>query len=96
MGVSDPQLQLKPEVPTWNFFAPLRLIEMEADHRDDTYDTIKHQQHHTSFSQANRPPPSVLTSEVNLIQLQSQLNGLLKGSFEYCNNRNWTRVVTKK
>jgi hypothetical protein len=30
------------------------------------------------------------------MQLQRQLKGLLKGSFEFCNTRNRTRVVTKE
>jgi hypothetical protein len=38
-GMNDPQLRSKPEVPTRNFFAPLRSIEMEADHGDDADDT---------------------------------------------------------
>jgi hypothetical protein len=42
-------------------------------------------------NQAGRPPPIVLTSQVNLIQLQRQL----KGNFEFRNTRNRTRVVKK-
>jgi hypothetical protein len=34
LGVNDPQLELKPEVPTWKFFAPMRSTELEADHGD--------------------------------------------------------------
>jgi hypothetical protein len=32
MGINEPQLRSKDEVPTRNFFAPLRSTEMEADH----------------------------------------------------------------
>jgi hypothetical protein len=56
-GVNDPQFHSKPEVPTRNFFAPLRSIEMEADHGDDADDTTERQQHQALASQACRPPP---------------------------------------
>jgi hypothetical protein len=42
-----------------------------------------------------RPPPIVLTSAVNLIQLQKQLKGVARQSFEFHNTRSRTRVVTK-
>jgi hypothetical protein len=45
--ISNPQLQLKPEVPAWNFFVPLRSIEMEADHRDNMDNTTERQQYQT-------------------------------------------------
>jgi hypothetical protein len=79
-GVNNPQLWLKHEIPTQNFFAPLMSIEMEADHGDDAENTTKHQQHQAPSNQAFRLPPIVLTSHVNLIQLQRQLKGLLKGN----------------
>jgi hypothetical protein len=96
MGVSDPEVQSKPEVPIWNMFTPVRSIEMEAHHGDDSDDTIKHQQYQAPSSLAGRSLPIVLTSQVNLIQLQRQLKGLLKGYFEFCNSRNKTRVDMKK
>jgi hypothetical protein len=42
-----------------------------------------------------RPPPIVLTSAANFIQLQKQLKGVARKSFEFRNTRNGTRVVTK-
>jgi hypothetical protein len=42
-----------------------------------------------------RPPPVILTSEANLIQLQKKLKGVARQSFELRNNRSGTRVVTK-
>jgi hypothetical protein len=42
-----------------------------------------------------RPPPIILTSEANLIQLQKQLKNVVKGDFEFRSTRNGTRVVTK-
>jgi hypothetical protein len=75
--VNVPQLLSKPEVPTPNLFAPLRSNEMEADHGDDT---TERQPHQKLSSKAGRPPPIVVTSQVNLIQSQRQLKGLLKGN----------------
>jgi uncharacterized protein with WD repeat len=42
-----------------------------------------------------RPPPIILTSSTNLIQLQKQLKSVVKGDFEFRSTRNGTRVVTK-
>jgi hypothetical protein len=42
-------------------------------------------------SKAARPPPVVLTSAVNLIQLQKKLKGVAQHSFDFRH----TRVVTK-
>jgi hypothetical protein len=47
-------------------------------------------------SHRGRPPPIILTSAINLIQLQKQLKGLVEGSFEFRNTRNGTRIVTKE
>jgi hypothetical protein len=69
---------------------------MESDHGNNADDSTESQQQQAPSSQAGRPPPVVLTSQVNLIQLQRQLKGLLKGSFEFCSTRNGTRVVTKE
>jgi hypothetical protein len=46
-------------------------------------------------SKASRPPPVVLTSAANLIQLQKQLKNVARQSFEFRNTRSGTRVVTK-
>jgi hypothetical protein len=42
-----------------------------------------------------RPPPIILTSSANIIQLQKQLKSVVKGDFEFRSTRNGTRVVTK-
>jgi hypothetical protein len=55
MGVSDLQLQSKPELPTRIFSAPLMEIEMEADHEDNADDTERHQ-HQMPSSKTDRPP----------------------------------------
>jgi hypothetical protein len=44
---------------------------------------------------AGRPPPIILTSNTNLIQLQRQLKNVVKGNFEFRNTKNGTRVITK-
>jgi hypothetical protein len=44
IGVNDSQLQSKFEVCIENFFAPLRSIEMEADHVEDADGTTERQQ----------------------------------------------------
>jgi hypothetical protein len=47
-------------------------------------------------SKAGRPPPIVLTSTVNPMSLQKELNVLLKGSFEFRNTKAGTRIVSKE
>jgi hypothetical protein len=48
-----------------------------------------------SRKKAGRPPPIVLTYAVNLIQLQKQIKGLAKQSFEFRSTRNGTRVIIR-
>jgi hypothetical protein len=62
-GVNYPQLQSKAEVPTLNFFVPLRSTEMEADSGDDVGDTTESQQYQAPSSQAERPLPIVVTHQ---------------------------------
>jgi hypothetical protein len=42
-----------------------------------------------------RPPPIMITSATNLIQLQKQLKGVVKDNFEFRRTRNGPRIVTK-
>jgi hypothetical protein len=72
-GVNEPQLRSKYEVPTRNFFAPLRSIKMEAEDGDDVDDTTERQQHQAPSSHAGRQPSIVVTSQLILVQLQRQL-----------------------
>jgi hypothetical protein len=53
------------------------------------------QQKQAASSQIGRPPPIVLTSEVNLIALQKQLKDIAKGSFEFRSTRNEELSQTK-
>jgi hypothetical protein len=72
------------ELPTRNFFAPLRSAGMELDPTEDTNSqTDGEQQQQPPNSQRGRPPPIILTSTINLIQLQKQLEELVKDSFEF-------------
>jgi hypothetical protein len=85
------------EIPMWNFFAPLRTADMEVEYTEGNNDqTDGDRQQQLQNSQRSRPPPIILTSAINLIQLQKQLKGFVKGSFEFQNTRNGTRVVTKE
>jgi hypothetical protein len=55
------------QVPTWNYFAPLRTqMEIQGSKEDMHNDSINEQQQEPP-SQAGRPPPIVLTTETNLI-----------------------------
>jgi hypothetical protein len=49
----------------------------------------------TSDKAGSTPPPIILTSTVKLVQLQKQLKNVVKGDFEFRNNKNETRVLTK-
>jgi hypothetical protein len=69
---------------------------MENDHGSDADDSTEGQQLQVPSSQTSRASPIVLTSGVNLIQLRRQLNGLLKGNFEYRSTRKGARVVMKE
>jgi hypothetical protein len=42
-----------------------------------------------------RPPPIILTSATNLIQLQKQLRIVVKENFGFRNTGNGTRVITR-
>jgi hypothetical protein len=81
-GVIDPQ----PEVPTRNFFAPLRKRQMKVmnDHGEDRTDLRGSKQPQAPGSKRDRTPPIILKSPAtNLIQLQHQF----KGKFEFRNTR---------
>jgi hypothetical protein len=64
---------------------------METDSADA--EASSHEE--TVPGKAGRPPPIILTSKTNLIQLQKQLKNVAKGDFEFRSTRNGTRVITK-
>jgi hypothetical protein len=45
---------------------------------------------------ADRPPPIVLTTATNLLQLQKDIRVFVKGNFNLRSTRNGTRVVTRE
>jgi hypothetical protein len=62
-----PPYQKSTPLPTRNFFAPLRTDAMETESRDSV-ETGQGQQ--APASNTGRPPPIVLTSNLNQINLQ--------------------------
>jgi hypothetical protein len=82
------------EVPTRNFFAPLRTTSMDTD-SSSTENTPQETATTPTAAKTGRPPPIILTSTVNLIQLQKQLKNILKEDFEFRTTRNGTRIVTR-
>jgi hypothetical protein len=49
----------------------------------------------TAAGKPGRPPPIILTTPTNLIQLQKQLKDVVAETFEFRNTRNGTRVLMK-
>jgi hypothetical protein len=79
------------KVATKNFFASLQTNNMDTDAPDTESTTTEK----AVQEKLGRPPPIVLTSASNLIQLQKQLKGVAKDTFEFRSTKNGTRVVTK-
>jgi hypothetical protein len=78
-------------VVTRNFFAPLRVAEMDTE--SSTTEGSPYEE--SAVGKRGRPPPIVLTSATNLIQLQKQLKNVVEDNFEFQTTRNGTRVTTK-
>jgi hypothetical protein len=90
----DSKQRPKGEVATKNFFAPLRTAEMDVERTPEegaTEVTTKE----APTNKAGRPPPIILTSTVNLIQLQREVRDIVEGDFEFRNTRSGTRITTK-
>jgi hypothetical protein len=66
---------------------------MEVEERQGNSSTDAGDQ---ATSQAGRPPPIIITAATNLLQLQKKQRVFVKGSVEFRNTRNGTRVVTKE
>jgi hypothetical protein len=81
-ALNDPRLRRQQESPTRNFFAPLRITEMETSQSDATDDSTTNQQELAPTNKRGRPPPIVLTLQVNLILMQERLKSVTKGDFE--------------
>jgi hypothetical protein len=64
---------------------------METDSSGAEATTLEEAVH----GKAGRPPPIILISTTNQIQLQRQLKNVAKGDFEFPNTKNGSRVITK-
>jgi hypothetical protein len=71
-------------------------MEVETSQSDPADDSTTNQQELQPTNKTGRPPPIVLTSQVNLIQLQKCLKSVTKSDFELRSTKNGTRVVTKE
>jgi hypothetical protein len=89
----DRRLRPKGEVPTKNFFAPLRTAEMDAERTlmEGTSDEPSSELQQPSSNKAGRPTPIVLTTATNLIKLQRHISDIFTGNFEFRNTRSGTR-----
>jgi hypothetical protein len=73
----------KPRNPKTQPQAVMELEESKGDQQE-------------SSGQAGRPPPVILTSATNLLELQKKLRGIVKGIFEFRNSKSRTRVAMKE
>jgi hypothetical protein len=81
-----------PFIHAKNFFAPFRTKRMDTDATSmETANT----QEKAPAGKAGIPPPIILTTPTNLIQLQKQLKDVVAETFEFRHTRNGTRVLTK-
>jgi hypothetical protein len=72
-------------------FAPLQATIMDTDSSVAQDTTLEE----AVTGKAGRPPPIILKSKSNLIQLQRQLKNVVKRDFEFRNTNNVTRVSTR-
>jgi hypothetical protein len=63
---------------------------------EGTTDKPENETQKPSSSKSGRPPPIVLTTATNLMQLQKRNWAIFTGNFEFCNIRSGTRIVTKE
>jgi hypothetical protein len=90
----DPRIRSQSELPTRNFFASE--MEVKCTLVEETTDKLKEKTQQPSSRKSGRPPPILLTSTTNLMQLQRHMKGILTVNFEFRNNRSGTRIVTKE
>ena len=74
-------------IPTRNFFAPLNSQSMDTGDKEEE-ETQKRKG-------TGRAPPIIVTSNINLIKTQKELDTQLLGTFTNRNTRNGTRFTTK-
>jgi hypothetical protein len=75
-----------------NFFAPLRTANMPADASATEPSSAREK---VIPAKADRPPPIILTSVTNLIQLQKQIKWVVKQASEFPNTKNRIHVISK-
>jgi hypothetical protein len=83
----SPKTQPATSRPTRNFFAPLNSQSMDTGDREE--------EETTKSKGTGRPPPIIVTSNINLIKTQKELDTQLLGTFTIRNTRNGTRFTTK-
>jgi hypothetical protein len=71
-------------------------MEVERTPTEETSNEENIEVQQQSPRKSGRPPPIVLTSTTNLIQLQRKFTKITTGNFEFRNTRNGTRIVTKE
>jgi hypothetical protein len=69
---------------------------METEDNTDGNRTGTEEAEQEPTNQAGRPSPIILTSTINLLQLQKKVSGLVKGSFEFRSTHHGTIVTTKE
>jgi hypothetical protein len=76
---TSPPVNLTPKtVLTFDFFTPLRTTDMDTE-TTGAENTLPKQE---APCKAGRPPPIMMTSTTNLIQLQSDLKDHIKGEYD--------------
>jgi hypothetical protein len=90
--VSTPVEQIPKAVQTRNFFAPLKTNDMYMETKV-AESTLLEQE---ALRKSGSPPPIVMTSTTNLIQLQSNLKEHVKGEYEFRNTQNGTCIIAKE
>jgi hypothetical protein len=89
--IKSAALNIRPkEVVTRNFFAPLRAADMDTE-ASGTEATSNEE---AVPRKTDRPPPIILMSTTDLIQLQKQLKSVVKGNFKFRSTRNGIRGIT--
>jgi hypothetical protein len=71
-------------------------MDLESAHVEVTSESPTSETQQASSSKAGRSPPIILTSKINLIQLQRPIRDIVKGDLEFRNTRSGTRIITKE
>jgi hypothetical protein len=73
----DSRIKSQGQVQTKNFFAPLRTSGMDVE------ETANKPEEQQPSNKSGRPPPIVLTSMTNVMQLQRKVKDIVTGNFEF-------------